>query len=176
MWTSPLVEFAEGQSPENLVKNDPHFANLVQADPANRQGLLDLAAGGQASLIVGLETLEAGPISLRQYNSALLIDRSEGIAGRYDKLHRVPFGEYIPLADSVPWLQRIMPFAGPLGLSAGRNMHVFNSQGYRLVPLICFEDTVPQLVREMIRAGGKERAQSRLSRQPDERRVVPWLK
>jgi apolipoprotein N-acyltransferase len=156
MWTTPLLELSDGLTPEKLVENYPHFSNLVKADADNRQGLLNLSEKGKGSLIVGLETLEAGPNSLRQYNSALLIDRREGIAGRYDKLHRVPFGEYIPLADSIPWLKRIMPFAGPLGLSPGGNMHVFNSEGYRLVPLICFEDTVPQLVREMIRAGGKK--------------------
>jgi apolipoprotein N-acyltransferase len=156
MWTSPLLEFDDGMTPEKLVENQPRFANLVTSDADNRMGLLSLSEGGHASLIVGLETLEAGPEALRRYNSALLIDSREGISGRYDKLHRVPFGEYVPFADSIPWLKQIMPFAGPLGLSAGSHVHVFNAEGHRLVPLICFEDTVPQLVRDMIQAGQKK--------------------
>ena len=38
----------------------------------------------------------------RRYNSALLLDRDGKAVGRYDKIHRVPFGEYVPLRDVVP--------------------------------------------------------------------------
>jgi apolipoprotein N-acyltransferase len=67
-------------------------------------------------------------------------------------VHRVPFGEYIPLAEAFPGLQRLFPFAGEMGISAGERFHVFRSGGYRLAPMICFEDTVPHLVRNMVAA------------------------
>lgn len=164
MCPSPLLELADGVPADELVTTQPELAGLVQSDEGTRKRLRQISENANASLIIGLvafeadqKALEAGPEAIRKYNSAVLIDPRQGITGRYDKLHRVPFGEYIPLADTIPWLQRLMPFAGPVGLSAGRNTHVFNTEGYRLVPLICFEDTVPHLVREMVLAGEQRR-------------------
>ena len=73
-----------------------------------------------------------------------------GIQGRYDKIHRVPFGEYIPLREQLPWLKSFTPYAEGFGLDAGQQVGVFRHQHYRLLPLICFEDTVPHLVRHAV--------------------------
>lgn len=122
-----------------------------------RRQLITLGEQARADLIIGSDALDATPGKLAHYNSALFIDHAaSAIAGRYDKMHRVPFGEYIPLADTFTGLQRLFPFAGEMGISAGRNAHVFHSGGRRLLPTICFEDTVPHLVRSMVEAAEKE--------------------
>jgi apolipoprotein N-acyltransferase len=62
------------------------------------------------------------------------------------------------MSDQLPWLQRVFAFSGPVGISAGEEIHYFNVNGTRFAPLICFEDTVPQLVREVVAAGESQGA------------------
>jgi apolipoprotein N-acyltransferase len=50
----------------------------------------------------------------------------------------------------LPWLQRLTPFPEGFGLAAGAHPVVFEYQGYRFAPVICYEDTVPHLVRNII--------------------------
>ncbi|MCO6458032.1 MAG: apolipoprotein N-acyltransferase [Pirellulaceae bacterium] len=83
------------------------------------------------------------------YNTAMLLDARGGVAGRYFKMHPVMFGEYVPLADWLPWLYRLTPLTQ--GLSAGREPQGFEVAGFRLCPNICFESTVPHLIRRQVR-------------------------
>jgi apolipoprotein N-acyltransferase len=55
------------------------------------------------------------------------------------------FGEYVPLGDWVPWLYQLTPLGG--GLSRGRQAEAFEVAGLRLAPSVCFESTVPHLIR-----------------------------
>ncbi|GIT28534.1 MAG: hypothetical protein Ct9H300mP1_05800 [Planctomycetaceae bacterium] len=67
----------------------------------------------------------------------------------------MPFGEYIPFADTLPWLHRLTPFPADFGISAGNSATVFPARRVALAPLICFEDTVPHLVRGVV-AGARQ--------------------
>lgn len=84
-----------------------------------------------------------------RYNTALLIDGSAQIVNRYDKMHPVMFGEYVPLGNQFPQLYRFTPMGG--GLTAGKKPAIFEIQGVRLSPSICFESTVPHLIRRQVR-------------------------
>jgi apolipoprotein N-acyltransferase len=92
--------------------------------------------------------------SLRITNSVLLLDgRSE--AGRYDKQHLVPFGEFVPWGFA--WFVRMMQI--PLGSFArgGPTQAPFEVGGLRLAANICYEDLfggeIAAAVRDPVSAG-----------------------
>ena len=86
---------------------------------------------------------------MRVCNSAAFIRPDLGYVGRYDKIHRVVFGEYIPLKNIFPWLHKLTPFGSNYGIDEGESVRMFEYGGHRIAPLICFEDTVPDLVRQI---------------------------
>jgi apolipoprotein N-acyltransferase len=68
----------------------------------------------------------------------------------------VPFGEYVPLIGTFPWLTVLTPYHGPdaviPSLSFGGEPAWFRLGSYRLAAAICFEDTVPRVVRRFFSA------------------------
>jgi len=91
------------------------------------------------------------------YNSVGLIGESCEVVERYDKMHRVIVGEYLPFGEWFPWLYQLTPVGR--GIAAGRAGVAMEVAGVRLSPSICFESTVPHLIRRQVRqlaAAGKE--------------------
>ncbi|HET6425240.1 MAG TPA: apolipoprotein N-acyltransferase, partial [Planctomycetaceae bacterium] len=117
--------------------------------------LLTEAEKTGAALIYGIECVDLKETGIKQHNSAVLVNTERGIAGRYDKMHLVPFGEYIPFQKSMPWLSKFTPYPPDFGLTAGTNPVVFEHRNLRIAPVICFEDTVPHLVRNVVAGATK---------------------
>lgn len=86
------------------------------------------------------------------YNSAYLIDPGAEVEGRYDKVHLVPFGEYVPLRRWLPFLGTMVP--QEQDFSAGRAGQVVRMQDVRLGVQICYEMIFPELSSAMVRQGG----------------------
>lgn len=88
------------------------------------------------------------------YNSAILY-RPDGQYEKYDKIHLVLYGEYIPFRKYFPFLGEIIPIDD---FSFGRDYKTFSlnrENPVRLSALICFEDTVTRLVRRFVRNGAE---------------------
>jgi apolipoprotein N-acyltransferase len=86
----------------------------------------------------------------RKYNSALLLNNKSNPDGRYDKIHRVPFGEYVPLRDWLPFMNWFSPYNYDYSLTAGDKFTRFTMDGYRFGVVICYEDTDPSLARHHV--------------------------
>jgi apolipoprotein N-acyltransferase len=133
--------------PEDVVDTDEDFASDPWADIVS-----SLAAQVGAPMIVG--TVEgAGPDEFR--NAAVLLDADGDIIQRYDKVHRVPFGEYVPLR----WL--LEPLAGDalpdrdatVGTDPG-HLDVPGRVGRVAIP-VSWEIFFPDRTREGVEAGGR---------------------
>lgn len=163
MFRWPLVEIALDASEARLKAAHPGLQiDQLRKFPV-RKTLANMAQMSNSALVIGLETLDIDAQRLRTYNSAAFVRPDGTLAGRYDKLHRVVFGEYIPLVETFPFLRRLTPFSDGFGIDAGTECVAFEHNGFRFAPIICFEDTVPQVVRQIVNAtaadtaGGKKR-------------------
>lgn len=108
-------------------------------------------------MLLGISIVQLGADAARRYNSVLALDAAGKPRERYDKVHRVMFGEYVPLADVWPVLYKLTPL--PFGLEPGARAVSMTAGGVRYAPTICYENTVPHLVRRHVsalRAAGQE--------------------
>lgn len=105
--------------------------------------IMDLSRSHDARLLVGSPAFDDG----RHYNRMWLLEKGQ-IEGYYDKVHLVPFGEYLPLA------YLIEPYFGSLtggvgNFSPARQASPIGDMGV----LICFESVFPGLTRDLCNAG-----------------------
>ena len=128
---------------------------LKQWDAAFQEKLklVALEAGGSRDgegplLLVGTGTRDLRFGRERVFNSALLVNQQGRVVGRYAKMHPVLFGEYVPLGDVFPSLYGLFPI-GP-GLSPGEAAVALQVADLTLAPSICFETTVPHLMRKQV--------------------------
>ncbi len=82
------------------------------------------------------------------YNSAYLIQPDGTVSGRYDKVHLVPYGEYVPLKRWLPFLGKIVAEVGDF--SAGNKGDTLIWDQNRLGVLICYEAIFPDLARALV--------------------------
>ncbi len=130
-------------------------APFVEDDARFQQALVSIAREEQAPLVVGNigTDFSAEEQSWRDYNSALVVGADGARVGRYDKIHLVPFGEYIPF-------ERLLFFAHKLTgkvsrFNRGEERKVFRLNGHRYGVFICYESVFADEVRHFAQLGAE---------------------
>ena len=91
---------------------------------------------------------------IRYLNSAYLLTPEGDIVDRYDKIHLVPFGEYVPLSRFIPFIRPLVENVGDfVSGDDTRGVVVFPIPKGRFGVLICYEIIFPDLNRNLIRRG-----------------------
>jgi apolipoprotein N-acyltransferase len=104
-----------------------------------------VSRGLHTHMIVGALTL--GRDSPYPFNSALLIRPGGAIGGRFDKVYLLLFGEYIPFYEDIKWFKQIFPEAS--NLARGKEVTTFDVNGFKVAPMICYEDIIPSFGRRL---------------------------
>ena len=136
-----LIVWSEGSYPVALPRD-------FGADfPAESPGMI--RRGLSVPVVIGADMYDASHDDA--FNSAILLDGDGRVAGRYDKVRLLAFGEYIPGIDAFPWLRQVLP-ANTGRFTAGAGPGVLTLQGpgaqvWKLGPVICYEDILPGFVR-----------------------------
>lgn len=131
----------------SLARMTDGFQRILADDVALANSKTDTDDSG-TKLLIGTTSVEYGSQPPRFFNSALLADRTGTVVSRYYKTHPVMFGEYIPFAEYVTWLNKITPIE--TGLSSGDGPKAFEIAGLKFSPSICFESTIPHLIRGQV--------------------------
>jgi len=106
-------------------------------------------------MIVGVNREHFGALGREVFNSAVLLtpdgswcnpDRLE--QSYYDKMHLVPFGEYMPFVEIMPWLQSLSPLGS--SASSGGRPKGFVVKEICLAPNICYETVLPHVIRNQL--------------------------
>ena len=137
---------------ENLALYEPSSSTIGRMREAGVRNLMAGVWEMEAERVEGgIRPKDGG----RQYNALLAVDPEAELAV-HRKQHLVIYGEFIPFVDSVKWLGEIyqkvagVPWGGNLGRGTGSKGFALPGAGgeVNVIPTICFEDTVPRVVRK----------------------------
>ncbi|BDV01013.1 apolipoprotein N-acyltransferase [Thermodesulfomicrobium sp. WS] len=113
------------------------------------------AASWKTPLLFGAPAyslVETAPPTYVLHNRAYLLGRDGKQVAWYDKEHLVPFGEYVPWGNWLPFLSKLVPGDYEFAPSAA-TAPLPLSRDVRLGVLICYEAIFPELARDRIRDG-----------------------
>ena len=113
-----------------------------------------LGKGWPTNVLYGLTGMEWDGSRMWKYNSALLVPPAGTETFRYDKMHLVPFGEYVPLGELFPFLSALAPYTGEYSCRPGDQWTRFPvtvaGRTFTFGCLICYEDSDPYLARQYV--------------------------
>lgn len=129
---------------------------IAEKAEESRQYMRDLAQQLKTPLLVGVTTEFLDSDGLKYFNSAAFVPLSSGLICRYDKMHLVAFGEYVPFSEQLSWLVRLTPLSTlGAGVTAGAHPAAFELDGLRISPNICYESVMPHVIRRQVNALAK---------------------
>jgi apolipoprotein N-acyltransferase len=130
-------------------------APFDETDPRFQKALMNIAHTVQAPLVVGNIgwTLDATTREWDYYNSALVVGSDGAKVGRYDKIHLVPFGEYVPFQNLLTFARKLTGRVSKF--SRGDERKVFRLNGHRYGVFICYESVFADEVRGFAQLGAE---------------------
>ena len=132
-------------------------APFLSRDAVVLAALADTARRTKAWMVVGVTGIDdpMSPTARRDayYNSALLVSPEGDVAGRYDKIHLVPFGEYVPFGKLFSFADALTKEVG--AFERGTSRQPLRAGNKRLGVFICYEAAFPDEVRQFAANGAQ---------------------
>ena len=135
-------------------------APFIEGDARFQQALRSIAHDVQAPLVVGNIGMDfsAEDRSWRTYNSALVVSADGARVGRYDKIHLVPFGEYIPFKNLLFFAHKLTGQVSNFTRGDERKVFILpssNGDRHRYGVFICYESVFADEVRHFAQLGAE---------------------
>ena len=132
-------------------------APFFTSDPLFRDPVSQMARDAHSWVVTGAigstPAMHGGTSASQVFNSAALVNPSGDWTARYDKVHLVPFGEYLPFPT-------LLAFAGGLTkevgeFQTGASRAPLDAGDMRLGVFICYESVFPGEVRQFAKQGAQ---------------------
>jgi len=133
--------------PESAV---PFF---FQDEPLQAERIRNLAREMNACLLFGSPAHELRGGKSTFLNSAFLVSPRGETIGRADKMHLVPFGEYVPLGNILTFINKIVVGIGDF--APGQQAVALDMGSTKLGVQVCYEIIFPELARQYVQAGAR---------------------
>jgi apolipoprotein N-acyltransferase len=143
-----LTRQAARAAPTLIVWPETAATIFLRGDPALLARFTALSREVKAPLLVG--SVDRKETTRRWLNTAFLLTE-QGITARYDKIHLVPFGEYVPLSGLIGFVRSWAEFISDF--DAGERFTVFPLPGNGFGTVICYEVIFPELFRGFVTGG-----------------------
>ncbi|MDY6853938.1 MAG: apolipoprotein N-acyltransferase [Thermodesulfobacteriota bacterium] len=146
-----LTVQASKSGPDLIVWPETATPFYFQSDSKYRKLIFDISKEADSYLLFGSPAYRFKNRDVRYFNSAFLISANGSLLGRYDKIHLVPLGEYVPLGRYLYFIKKIT--AGISDFSSGESTEPLASPLGKAGVFICYEAIFPDLVRKFVKKG-----------------------
>ncbi len=146
-------EVSPNQPPIDLIVWPESPAPFFINDPNFRHAVSDVARQTHAAVVVGSIGLPTPAQGDELYNSAAIVAPDGTWGARYDKVHLVPFGEYVPFKQLLGFASSLTHEVGDFIPGAQHN--VLRAGDLAIGTFICYESAFPGEIREFARNGAQ---------------------
>ena len=144
---------AAKEKPELIVWPEATTPFYYGLDPIGTKYVQDLVRTSGTPLLFGSPYKKKVAGKELVYNRAFLISNQGETIDVYDKMHLVPFGEFVPFRQALFFIEKMVEIIGDFGL--GKRATVFTLNDYQLGVSICYEIIFPDLVRQPVKNGAE---------------------
>jgi len=135
-------------------------APFFEQDPRFQQSMADVARAEQAPLVVTGDGSDFDQENnrWRYYVSAMVFDAGGRELGRYDKIHLVPWGEYVPFKKVFFFVRKLTGKVAAFTPGEDRKVfHLTDGQGamHRYGIFICYEAVFADEIRQFAKNGAE---------------------
>jgi apolipoprotein N-acyltransferase len=147
-----LTRNVSSYKPEIIVWPETAVPFFFQRRGKFAQRVAQIPSETEAYLLFGSPAYRRADKKTTFFNRAYLIS-PDGLVAYYDKIHLVPFGEYVPLKKYLPFINRLVQAVGDF--SSGKSTHPLKLDNLSSGILICFEVIFPELARAQTQNGAE---------------------
>ena len=147
-WTPAVDLIVWPEAPSDFFTSDPYFLSRMH----------QLADSSGALLIIGSQGIDPNPDGagerpyLRFGSAAFFRPGDPGLA-RYDKIHLVPWGEYVPFKKFFAFAHKLTVGVGDT--DRGTTRTIYKQGGHTYAAFICYESIFGDEIRRFVKSGAE---------------------